>query len=66
MSIFTERLKSRMAELGMTQNQLAEALGCPLSTIFLILQGEHLPTVDRLKKLESALGLQPGELYKDL
>lgn len=52
-SIFT-----RMKELGMTQNDLAEKTGMERSQISRIIKGQQNITLSMLSKLEIALGLR--------
>lgn len=59
-SIFT-----RMKELGMTQNDLAEKTGMERSQISRIIKGQQNITLSTLSKLEIALGfrLDKGFVY---
>jgi transcriptional regulator with XRE-family HTH domain len=49
------KVKSRMDELGWTQKQLAEALGCTQQHISSLLKGRVNMTLETLSKLEEAL-----------
>lgn len=49
------RVRSRMQELGMTQKQLAQAMGCSQQHISVLLNGRVNMTLETLSKLESAL-----------
>lgn len=49
------KVRHRMKELGMTQKQLAEKLGCTQQHISILLQGRSNMTIETLAKLEQAL-----------
>lgn len=51
----TIRVRRRMQELGWTQKQLAEALGCTQQHISVLLNGRVNMTLETVAKLESAL-----------
>ena len=55
------RIKKRRIELGLTQDQLADASGVPQGTISRVEQGQSLPTLPNLLKLRVALGLTDDE-----
>lgn len=47
---------------GMTQKQLADALGLSQVAICLWETGENVPTIQNLYRLADILGCEPGEL----
>lgn len=49
------KVKSRMQELGITQKQLAEVLGCSQQNVSVILNGRVNLTIETIAKLEKAL-----------
>ena len=49
------KVRRRMQELGMTQKQLAEALGCTQQHVSVLLTGKVNMTLETLAKLEMAL-----------
>jgi transcriptional regulator with XRE-family HTH domain len=49
------KVKSRMAELGWTQKQLAESLNCTQQHVSVLLNGKVNMTLETLAKLENAL-----------
>lgn len=49
------KVRSRMEELGWTQKQLAEVLGCTQQHVSVLLRGRVNMTLETLAKLESAL-----------
>lgn len=51
-----EKIKSRLMELGMTQRQLAEAVGVTDQMISYIIQGKRIPGGDKLISIAEALG----------
>ena len=51
------KVRRRMQELGMTQKQLAEALGCSQQHVSVLLNGKVNMTLETLAKLENALQL---------
>lgn len=50
--------KRRMSELGITQKQLAEKVGCSKEYISLIFKGKENLTLETISKLESALNFE--------
>lgn len=51
------KARSVMAQKGITQKQLAEAMGCTQQYVSLILKGNLNLTLETISKLEKALGL---------
>lgn len=61
MNAFGERVKQRMDYLGVTQTELAEAIGVGQSQVSRILKGDRSTDVDVIKKIARALREDPGE-----
>jgi transcriptional regulator with XRE-family HTH domain len=55
----------RRKELGMTQGQLAEAMGTSQAQVWRIESGHFNPTAKTLTRLERALAMSLGERYRD-
>lgn len=51
------KVRSRMEELGWSQKQLAEEIGCTQQHISVLLNGRVNMTLETIAKLEEALGL---------
>ena len=51
------KVKSRMEETGLTQKQLAEALGCTQQHVSILLNGRVNMTLETIAKLENALDI---------
>jgi transcriptional regulator with XRE-family HTH domain len=62
---FSERLKQLRAEKGMTQKQLAEASGVPLSTIRQYEQHGVNPGWDNVVAIATALGVTPDAFLEE-
>lgn len=60
---FSERLRSVLDESGMTQQELADAVGLRQSAIANILSRNCRPQQRTVKKIADALGLQPSDLW---
>jgi len=58
-------IKLLRIEAGLTQEDLAEQIGCTQSEISRIEKGERAIKVDRLLKLAAALGVEPAVLLTD-
>ena len=58
------RIKERRTELGMTQIELAKAVGVGQSTIADIEVGKHIPGVDIAIRIAQQLGIDMGDLKK--
>lgn len=52
------QLRTRMSQMGLTQRQMADALGCSQQYISTILKGRENLTLDTLCRIEDALGIQ--------
>ena len=59
---FTKRLKELRKKAGLTQSELANAIGASLLTIFRWEKGERQPRMDEIKKLAQALNVTDSEL----
>ena len=62
-----KQLGRRIAELRrlrtLTQEQLAEAVGCSVEFISLVERGVNSPSVAGLDKFAEALGVKPRDLF---
>lgn len=56
------KIRQLRERLGMTQKQLADALGLSQVAICLWETGENVPTIQNLYRLADILGCEPGEL----
>jgi transcriptional regulator with XRE-family HTH domain len=66
LSLATARMVvERRKELGMTQGQLAEAMGTSQSQVWRIESGHFNPTAKTLTRLERALDMSFGERFRD-
>jgi transcriptional regulator with XRE-family HTH domain len=65
--VLQRKLGQRIAELRrqrkLTQEQLAEALGCSVEFISLVERGVNSPTVAGLEKFAKVLKVQVNELF---
>jgi transcriptional regulator with XRE-family HTH domain len=57
-----QRIKKRRLGLGMTQRQLAEAVGITVPYMSKIEAGRETPTEEKIRKVATALRLDPDEL----
>ncbi|MGD8450329.1 MAG: helix-turn-helix transcriptional regulator [Phycisphaerae bacterium] len=62
-SAFAERLKAIMHDKGMTQAQLASAIGVQQPAISMMLSRRCHPQRSTVEKLAAALGITPSELW---
>ena len=64
---FAIKVRRRMQELGWTQKQLAESLGCSQQHVSILLKGRVNMTLETLAKLEDALRMDliSGVCYFD-
>jgi len=60
---FGKRLKVIRGRKGMTQEQLADAVGLTVESISNIERGIHAPKFDNLEKLSLTLGVQVISLF---
>jgi transcriptional regulator with XRE-family HTH domain len=58
-------LKPLREEKGLTQRALADAVGLSEHAIYLFESGRTAPSLDTLKRLAQALGVQPGALLDE-
>lgn len=56
------KIRQLREQRGMTQKQLADALGLSQVAICLWETGENVPTIQNLYRLADILGCEPGEL----
>jgi transcriptional regulator with XRE-family HTH domain len=52
-----DAIKSEMSSKGISGRKLSEMSGVSMQYMYGILRGEHSPTIDKLAKLASALGM---------
>ncbi|RQT37027.1 helix-turn-helix domain-containing protein [Burkholderia cepacia] len=64
-SVVGSNIKARRAELGLTQNELALALGVEVETISRYERGTVAPSFPQLEKLCAALQVQAWQLFSD-
>lgn len=57
-----EKIRQARERAGMTQRELAQALGVDPSAVSLWEGGKNAPTVNNIYKLASILGVEPGSL----
>lgn len=57
MSSFCEQIRNSMEEKNVSFTQLAALSGVSRAYIYRILDGTHVPTMDKADKIASALGL---------
>lgn len=60
-----ERLRTLRKKAGLTQEQLAEAIGVHLNTVCLWERGEYTPKTQSIKALAKALGVSEADLLND-
>lgn len=60
-----EKIKQRLQELHMSQNELARRAGLSSSGISTIISGAYEPRMDNLRQICQVLGCQPGDLLDD-
>lgn len=60
------RVRSKMAESGLTQKVLAERLGCTQQHVSMILKGTSNLTLETISKLEDAVGVDIMKSSVDL
>jgi len=62
-SRFGERIRQLRTSKGLTQEELAEAVGVSTDFISLIERGERAPSFENLERLAEALGVNVAELF---
>lgn len=65
-SAFVSNVRERMAELSLTQSDLAERLGVTRSYVSQILSGHRRPGLDTLELFANVLDTQPEDLIRQL
>lgn len=63
---FGERVRARRQELGLTQEQLAEACGLHWTFIGQVERGRRNISLHNILKIAAGLQLDPGELVQGL
>lgn len=58
------KIRKRRMELGLSQHQVAEALGLNQAAVCLWESGKTVPTVQNLIRLADILGCEPGDLFE--
>lgn len=58
-----EKIRQLRERAGLSQKQLAEALGLDQSSVSLWERGITAPTVGTIYRLASVLGCHPGDLF---
>jgi UDP-N-acetylglucosamine 1-carboxyvinyltransferase len=65
MNTFRKNLRAAMRRRGMTQQQLADAVGTSQPAISRILSGRESLTLDRAERIAVAVGISLSELFSD-
>ncbi len=65
MKILMPGLRARRKAAGLTQEDLAAAMGCTRQAVVAWERGDVLPTADRLPQLAKALGCTIDQLYQN-
>ena len=60
-----EKIKQRLKEKGMSQNELARRAGLSSSGVSTIINGTFEPRMDNLRQIAQVLDCQPGDLIDD-
>lgn len=60
-----EKIKLRLKEMGMSQNELARRAGLTSSGISTIINGTFEPRMDNLRRIAQVFGCLPGDLLDD-
>ena len=55
-------IAQHLADVGLTQRELAERVGVSQPTVSDWVNGEKIPTGDNVPRLAAALGVRPSEL----
>ncbi len=64
--IWIERIRDRMQATGITQNDLARALGCTRGAVGHYLAGRRKPSLDQLEIMAKTLSVSPAWLQYDI
>lgn len=64
-AVVGSNIKAKRAELGLTQNALAQALGVEIETVSRYERGSIAPSFTQLEKLCTALGVHAWQLFSD-
>jgi transcriptional regulator with XRE-family HTH domain len=62
MTTFAKNVKQRLLEMGMTQRQLAEAIGKSEQYVGQLLNNRPNTTIETVELIADALGVDPGQL----
>ena len=62
---FVEAVRDRMAELGLSQSDLARRLDVTPSYVSQMLSGHRRPGLDSLEDFAKALEMQPSDLVRE-
>ena len=65
MSDILPGIRARRKAAGMTQEDLAAAVGCTYQAVGMWERGDVLPTADRLPEIAAALSCSIDDLYRD-
>lgn len=60
-----ELMKKKRSELGLTQKELADAAGISVSALKQYETGRQEPTIPKVRKIASALGLSANEIWSE-
>jgi len=60
---FGKRLKQLRAQKGLTQEELAEAVGVSTDFISLVERGQRAPSFKNLERLAEVLGVEVADLF---
>lgn len=60
-----ELMKKKRSELGLTQKELADAAGISISALKQYETGRQEPTIPKVRKIASALGLSANEIWSE-
>jgi transcriptional regulator with XRE-family HTH domain len=63
--VFTTNIREQRLALGLTQRQLAAAIGIPQPNYASIESGQREPGFDIVAKIAKGLGCEPGDLFRE-